>query len=275
MNTGKVDVSGLNDNGVTWTALATLYLRAWESRAERSILGDHYAAEALDHLDYDFAKLRKRLWPQANQYLVALRGKQLDDWSADFLARHPQATVLQLGCGLDSRMLRLQPPATVRWFDLDIPPVIDVRRQLYPERDQYQMIGASATDPGWLSQVPADRPGLIIAEGLLPYLAESDVRGLLQRLTDHFNSGELIFDGVAPWLTRLARAARWGLRDGREIERWNPRLRCVEQLPFTTHFAKIPARRYRALYRLGNGIPAWRNTFREYRFTFFSDRRGD
>lgn len=44
MNTGKIDVTGLDDDGVTWTSLATLYLRAWESRAERSILGDHYAA---------------------------------------------------------------------------------------------------------------------------------------------------------------------------------------------------------------------------------------
>src|SRR3954454_4760192 len=257
MNVGKVDFTDLNNDAVTWTSLATLYLRAWESHAERSILGDHWAAEALDRIDYDFAKFKKRLRPQSNQFLVALRAKQLDDWVAAFLARHPEATVLQLGCGLDSRMLRLDPPAAVRWFDLDVPQVIEVRRRLYPERDRYQMTGASVTDPGWLRQVPADRPVLIIAEGLLPYFPETDVRRLLQRLTDHFSSGELIFDGVAPWLTRLAKAARWGIRDGREIERWNPRLRCVEQLPFTTPFAKIPARRYRALYRLGNGIPTW------------------
>src|SRR3954453_12073930 len=179
MNAGKVDVTGLNDDAVAWTSLATLYLRAWESRAERSILGDHWAAEAVDRIDYDFAKLHKRLWPQANQFLVALRAKQLDDWSAGFLARHSEATVLQLGCGLDSRMLRLDPPAAVRWFDLDVPQIMDRRRRLYPERDGYQMIGASVNDPGWLRQLPADRPVLIIAEGLLMYLTENDVRRLL------------------------------------------------------------------------------------------------
>jgi O-methyltransferase involved in polyketide biosynthesis len=268
MNAAKVDFTDLNDDAVMWTSLATLYLRAWDSHAKRSILGDHWAAEALDRIDYDFAKFKKRLRPQSNQFLVALRAKQLDDWSAAFLARHPDATVLQLGCGLDSRMLRLDPPVAVRWFDLDVPQIIDRRRRLYPERDRYQMIGASVNDPGWLSQLPADRPVLIIAEGLLMYLAENDVRRLLQRLTDHFNSGELAFDGVAPWLTRLSKAAHWGIRDGREIERWNPRLRCVEQPSFTTHFEKIPVRRYRALYRLGNSIPACRNMFREFRFTF-------
>jgi O-methyltransferase involved in polyketide biosynthesis len=268
MNAGKVDVTDLMDGSVTWTLFGTLYLRAWESRAERSILRDHYAAEALDRIDYDFAKLKRRLRPESNQFLVALRAKQLDDWSADFLARHPGATVLHLGCGLDSRVLRLDPPPAVRWFDVDIPEVIELRRRLYPERDGYRMIGASVTDPDWLREVPADRPVLVVAEGLLPYLTEGDIRGLLQRLTDHFGSGEVMFDAAAPWLARLVKASRWGLRDGREIERWDPRLRCVEQVPFTTHYAWIPVRRYRLLYRVGHAIPAWRNMFREYRFTF-------
>jgi O-methyltransferase involved in polyketide biosynthesis len=268
MNAEKIDVTGLNGDGVTWTLLGTLYLRAWESRAERSILGDHYAAEALDRIDYDFTALNKRLRPQSNQFLVALRARQLDDWSTDFLVRHPDATVLQLGCGLDSRMLRLDPPTAVRWFDLDVPKVIKLRRRLYPERDHYQLIGASVTDTGWLREVPADRPVLIIAEGLLMYLAESDVRRLLQRLTDHFSSGELIFDGLAPWLTRVVKPFRWGIRDGRELEQWNPRLTCVAQVPLTTHFAKIPVRRYRILYRLGHAVPAWRTMLQEWRFTF-------
>lgn len=268
MNAGKVDATVLNDEGITWTLLGTLYLRAWESRGERSILRDHYAAEALDRLDYDFAELHKRVRPESNQFLAALRAKQFDDWSADFLARHPDATVLQLGCGLDSRMLRLDPPATVRWFDLDIPKVVDLRRRLYPERDHYQMIGASVTDPDWLREVPADRPVLIIAEGLLPYLEESDIRQLLQRLTDHFRSGELIFDAMTPWITRLIKVFRWGIRDGRKIERWNDRLKLAAQVSFGAQYEQIPVRRYRAMYRLGNAIPLWRNMYQNFRFTF-------
>ncbi|GAA2852707.1 class I SAM-dependent methyltransferase [Streptosporangium fragile] len=268
MNAEKIDVTGLNDDGITWTLLATLYLRAWESRAERPILGDHHAAEALDRIDYDFATLERRLRPRSNQFLVALRARRLDDWSAAFLARHPDATVLQLGCGLDSRMLRLDPPAPARWFDLDVPKVIDLRRRLYPERDRYRMIGASVTDPDWLRQVPADRPTLIIAEGLLPYLPGGDVRRLLQRLTDHFPSGELLFDGMAPWVTRMIKVFHWGVRDGREIERWNPRLRCVAQVSFGAGYERIPVRRYRLVYRLGNGIPTWRRMSQLFRFAF-------
>ncbi|GII86091.1 O-methyltransferase-like protein [Sphaerisporangium siamense] len=264
----KLDVAGLLDGEVTWTLLGTLYLRAWESRAPRSILSDHYAAEALARIDHDFSAFERRLRPRSNQYLVALRARGLDDWGAAFLARHPDATVLQLGCGLDSRMLRLAPPPGVRWFDLDMPDVIAVRRRLYPEHDGYRLIAASVTDSGWLDQVPADRATLIVAEGLLPYLAPDEVRRLLQRLTGHFTTGELIFDALAPWLARLGKPFRWGIRDAREIERWNPHLKCLAQVPFTTHATLIPSRRYRTLYRLGDRIPFWRTMSQNFRFTW-------
>ena len=266
MDAGKVDFRALDgDDGVTWTLLGTLYLRAWESRGEHSILRDHYAAEALERIDYDFAALKKRLRPQSSQYLVALRARQLDEWATDFLASNPDATVLQLGCGLDSRMLRIQPPAGVRWFDLDLPEVIELRRRIYPERDSYTMIGASVLD---LARVPTDRPVLVIAEGLLMYLSADDNQALFQRLTDRFGSGELIFDAVAPWLARLIKVWHWGPRDAREIERWNPRLRCVAEASYTTHYARIPVRFYRDFYHLSDHVRPLRNIFPQFRFRF-------
>ena len=50
---------------------------------------------------------------------MTLRAKQLDDWCTDFLQRHPDAVVLHLGCGLDGRVFRLDPPPSVLWFDVD------------------------------------------------------------------------------------------------------------------------------------------------------------
>lgn len=268
MDTHRIDVSDLDDDGITWTLLGTLYLRAWESRLPQPILGDRHAAEAVERIDYDFAALEKRLRPRGNQFLVALRAKRLDEWSADFLTRHPEATVLHLGCGLDSRMLRLAPPAGVRWFDVDIPKVVEVRRRLFARPAGYDLIGASVTDPDWLGEVPTDRPVLVIAEGLFPYLEADELRVLLRRITDHFGTGELIFDAMAPWVTRLMKAFRWGTRDGREIERWNPRLRCVAREPFATHHRRIPVPGYRRLFGIMNATPGLRNTYLEFRFEF-------
>lgn len=268
MTAEKVDFTGVSWGSVGWTMLCTLYLRAHESRSEHSILADHAAAEAVDRIDYDFDKIKRYVNPSSNQFTVALRAKQFDLWAADFLARHPDAVVLHLGCGLDSRAFRLAPPAGVDWFDLDVPAIIELRRRIYAEHDYYQMVGSSVTDPGWLDRIPTDRPVLIIAEGLLMYLAESDVRQLLQRLTDRFRTGELLFDGMAPWIVKLLKIYRWGIPDGRLLERWNPRLTYVAETSAMAEFSKVPVKSQRILFRLGNAIPATRKFNRCFRYEF-------
>lgn len=253
--TDKVDFSSVPWGSVEWTNLVTLYLRAHESRTERPILGDRAAAEAVDRIAYDFKRIHRMSWPGANQYLVALRARQLDDWCADFLARHPDAVVLHLGCGLDGRAFRLDVPPAVSWFDVDQPGVIGLRRRLYDDSDRYRMIGSSVTELQWLDQVPTGRPTLMIAEGLLMYLHEHEVRRLLQRLSDQFTGGEMHFDtlsALAPLLSKLFTRGiiKWGIRDVREIATWNPRLRFLEQTPVLADYNRIPSAAVRLIYRL-------------------------
>lgn len=274
----KLDFSGVRWGSVEWTNLCTLYLRAYESRLEQPVLGDREAAEAIDRMHYDFARMHRATQPWSNQFLVALRAKQLDVWADDFLRRHPDAVVLHLGCGLDSRAFRLEVPSGVSWFDVDVPEVIDLRRRLYHDREGYTMIGSSVTDPGWLDQIPADRPALVVAEGLLMYLTEAELRNLLRRLTDRFATGELLADLLSPWGPRFSNSpllskastagiTKWGTRDGHELPEWNPRLRLVDRVVFLDP-AKIPLKPQRVLYRMLTAIPAVRNYDRLYRFRF-------
>ena len=255
MTAAKVDFSSVRWGSVEWTNLVTLYLRAYESRSRRPILGDHIAAEAVDRIDYDFKRIHRTSLPASNQYLVALRAKQLDDWCAAFLAHHADAVVLHLGCGLDGRGFRLAPPPSVLWFDLDQPAVIELRRRLYDDTDSYRMIGSSVTDPQWLDHIPTGRPTLVVAEGLLMYLQESEVRQLLERLTDRFDSGELLFDTLSALAPRLSKVLTrgiitWGIRDARDIETWNPRLRFVEQTSMLAGYRKIESTPVRLIYWL-------------------------
>ncbi len=255
MTAAKVDFSSVRWGSVEWTNLVTLYLRAYESRSRRPILGDHIAAEAVDRIDYDFKRIHRTSLPASNQYLVALRAKQLDDWCAAFLARHADAVVLHLGCGLDGRGFRLAPPPSVLWFDLDQPAVIELRRRLYDDTDSYRMISSSVTDPQWLDHIPTGRPTLVVAEGLLMYLQESEVRQLLERLTDRFDSGELLFDTLSALAPRLSKVLTrgiitWGIRDARDIETWNPRLRFLEQTSMLAGYRKIESTPVRLVYWL-------------------------
>ncbi|MGB9225966.1 class I SAM-dependent methyltransferase [Mycobacterium sp.] len=256
----KVDFSAVEWGSVEWTNLVTLYLRAYESRSRRPILGDHAAADAVDRIDYDFKRIHRTSLPATNQYLVTLRAKQLDDWSDDFLHRHPDAVVLHLGCGLDGRVFRLAPPPTVSWFDLDQAGVIDLRRRLYEETQHYRMIGSSVTDPGWLDQIPTGRPTLLIAEGLLMYMSESEVRQLLDRVIDRFDSGELLFDTLArlaPMVSKVMTKGiiKWGIGDARDIETWNPKLRFLEQTSVFAGYDKISSTPVRLLYKLQSMSP--------------------
>jgi len=260
MTTPKVDFSSVRWGSLAWTNLVTLYLRACESRSRHPILGDHAAAAAVDRIEYDFKRIHRNSLPAANQYLVVLRAKQLDDWCADFLGRHPEAVVLHLGCGLDGRAFRLEVPASVRWFDIDQPSVIELRRRLYDDTGRYRMIGSSVTDPQWLAQIPTGYPALVVAEGLLMYLAESEVRQLLARLTDRFDSGEMLFDTLSALAPRLSKIltrgiVKWGIGNVRDLESWNPKLRLVEQASATAGYQEIDAGVMRLIYRLQAALP--------------------
>ena len=260
MTTAKVDFSSVRWGSVEWTNLVTLYLRAYESRSRRPILGDNAAAEAVDRIDYDFKRIHRTSFPASNQYMVVLRAKQLDDWCADFLRRQPDSVVLHLGCGLDSRAFRLTFPQSVLWFDIDQPSVIELRRRLYDDTEHYRMIGSSVTDPEWLDQIPTRRPTLVVAEGLLMYLREDEVRQLLQRLTDRLDRGELLFDTLSALAPLLSKALtkgiiKWGIGDTRDIQSWNPRLRFLEQTPALAGYQKIESTAMRLIYKLTCATP--------------------
>lgn len=224
--------------GAPETLLATLYGRALDSRTPRSILGDRAAADAVRRLDYDFRKTGITATTAAG---VALRAKQLDDWTRAFLADHPDATVLHLACGLDTRVQRLDPPPSVRWVDVDYPDVIALRERLLPAPPgDYRMIGSSVTDDAWLDEVPADRPTVAVFEGLTMYLHKEDGKRLVQRICERFPSGQLLFDcyGTAgirlqklvPAVRNAGASLHWGIDDPRELEAWHPGLTCLDAL---------------------------------------------
>jgi len=167
------------------TLLVTLCGRAWDARARQPILGDTMAAAAVEQMDYDFRRAKVNPRVAAS---VAVRAKQFDDWTAEFLAEHDQAIVVHLAAGLDTRVWRVNPGPGVTWYDVDYPEVIALRSTLYPERGHYHMIGSSVTAPSWLAQVPADRPTLIVAEGLTMYLKPEEGHELMRRLTGHLRA---------------------------------------------------------------------------------------
>jgi O-methyltransferase involved in polyketide biosynthesis len=233
MDREKITLTGAQE-----TMLATLYGRALDSRSYDSVLNDTAAADAVQRIDYDFRKTRIK---GTSAVAVAIRAKVFDTWTSEFLAEHPSATVLHLACGLDTRVHRLTPSASVRWFDVDLPEVMELRSRLLPKPSaDYREIKASVTDPEWLSGVPDDRPTVALFEGPSMYLTEAQGQSLIQRITSRFPSGQLLFDvygtlgiklqKMVPAVRNAGATLHWGVDDPHEIETLHPSLECLDAL---------------------------------------------
>ena len=225
------------------TMLMTLSGRAIQSQWKNPILRDPWAEEAMRHIDYDLSKQLTgvaswSMWKDIGPTIIATRAATFDLLTTRFLADHPDATVLHVGCGMDSRIFRIDPPAGVQWFDVDYPDVIALRHQLFPERNAaYHMIGAQLDDLRWMDDVPRDKPGLLIAEGVLMYLSEAEVKALLNAVVDHFPGGQMIFDVVHPFILKRAGSNvgstgatyKWSLDDPQDIKQLEPKLELIKE----------------------------------------------
>jgi O-methyltransferase involved in polyketide biosynthesis len=205
----------------------TLLIPLFSKAQDNPILDDDKARQILEGVQYDFEQLRI---PQKTVIMMNMRAKKLDDYTEEFITQHPDAVILHLGCGLDSRCLRVERRETI-WYDLDLTDVIALRQKFYSESKSYCMIASSVTDPTWLElALPRHRPVFVVAEGLFMYLQESEVRDLILCLHQNFPGSSLAFDAFSkltagsvefnPSLRKTGATVRWGIDDPHEIESW-------------------------------------------------------
>lgn len=224
------------------TLLLPLWGRAALSRTGNRVLVDEAAVALVDRLDYDFTAIRADLDPSKNLSWIA-RARQFDDEIRAFAARHPGCTVVNLGAGLDTTFARVD-DGRMRWIDLDLPPVVELRRALLPESERSTCLAASVVDPAWMDRVPVDGRGLLfVAGGLLFYFAASVVVWLFRELGRRFPGAEIVFDAMSPPGVRKANAMlervgiadavlRWGLSDARTLERWGGGFELLDQYEY-------------------------------------------
>ena len=247
----------------------TLCARALDNRRPHPMLGDKMADQIVRTLDYDIRQFKITTNFILN---VALRAKKLDEVTAGFLARHPDAVGLDLGAGLDTRFERLAPPATVDWYDVDFPAVATARQRLMPEHPNAHIIGADVRDQDWLDAVPSDRPAIIVADGLMGFLTHDEMVSLWNRLVSHFPSGEIVLNSYTRFATWIAHHARGtksvadlvkfpGMDDPREPEGWNPKLKLVREILLSREpeVAEFPPF-WRTYHRLAAHSTAWSRT---------------
>ncbi|MDO5338142.1 MAG: class I SAM-dependent methyltransferase [Eubacteriales bacterium] len=226
----------VNIQGVPETMLQTLFARAAHSQKRDHKFYDKKAIEIVKQLDYDFSKAEK---DAAMSSGVIARTILLDRMVGAFLEENLDVTVVNIACGLDTRVYRLD-NGQVRWYNLDLPEVIEIRRRFLYEQGRISTIAKSAMDESWASEIedPTGRV-LVVIEGLVMYLTETDVRKILSIICSRFKHAEIIMETMNPFIMRHmkeksieASKARftWGLKNGKELERMSPELTWIKDV---------------------------------------------
>jgi O-methyltransferase involved in polyketide biosynthesis len=214
--------------------LVPLYARALDSQKKRPILNDPKAIEMVQSIDWDFQRFN-----QGRRVLgCVLRTAMFDEWVKDFLSRHPQGTVVEIGAGLNTRFERLD-NGTVHWFDLDLPDTVELRRKFFHDSERRVTLAASVVDKEWMATVSeSPAPYCFVAEAVFIYLTEPEVKAALAQIAANFPHAVIAFDAATRRVAdrqnrdmarrKLAARFQWSCEDPRAIERWNIGWRLVE-----------------------------------------------
>ena len=202
MNQDKVKVQL---RGISATLLMCLKGRADLSKAHSSLFYDAKAIELMEKIDYEssptdipFPDILFNIFSKYNfiSSLFTLRAKQFDDKLKAYITKHPRASIVNIGAGLDTTFYRVD-NGLIHWHDLDLPDVIDIRRQLLPEPDRATYIAKSLLDPSWCKEIEHIENGVfMIAGGVFFYFNEIQVHQFFSMIADNFPGGEIVFDAM-------------------------------------------------------------------------------
>lgn len=181
-------------DGVSETALLTLYQRSSEAARPDGLIQDPMAIALRARLDYDYEHFGR------THQATAWRALVFDRASREYLNAHPRATVVALAEGLQTSFWRID-NGQVTWLSVDLEPVVRLREQVLPKSARLNTCARSALDYSWMDRVDGRNGVLITAEGLFQYLEHAAVIDLITACASRFRGGRLIFDSVPKFLS--------------------------------------------------------------------------
>ncbi|MFI9723348.1 class I SAM-dependent methyltransferase [Streptomyces sp. NPDC052396] len=198
----KAKLSGLPE-----TLLWTLWNRACEAGHADPVLDDPLATALIQALDYPFEARLGPPHPLFSQ-VQGLRSLTFDRAVLRYTDRHPEATVVALGEGLETGFWRVD-NGRLRWLSVDLPEAVGLRCAVLPEHPRLRVLARSAADLSWLDEIDAPERGTIVtAQGLMMYLRPREVREIIAACAERLPGGALILDSMPRWITRLTREGK-------------------------------------------------------------------
>ena len=176
-------------NSVNKTLYIPLYGKAYVSK-KGIILKDKKAEEIWNKEGFELKGKSKSKWLA---YFMGMRSSVFDLWVKEKMTEMKDAVIIHIGCGMDSRVLRVK-PHNHKWYDVDFPEVIRERKIHYSETETYKMLEGDARTPEWISDIPERNSAVVIIEGVSMYLKSEEVKNLVIALDNHFDNVSLMMD---------------------------------------------------------------------------------
>ena len=245
----------IEKNTVQETLVIPLFGRRICSERFPQLFSDPEAKRICDSLDYDFSEKRKKMESAFGLFgalEVAQRQYDLRCEVEAYLQAHPNAAVVNLGCGLDDTFRKCD-NGLCHGYNIDLPDVIAVRNELLPVGDRERNIACDLNDPRWMDAVDASDGAVFFAAGVFYYFRTEDLKSLFSCMVERFPGSVLVFDSGnhrgakmmrSTWLKEAGItdvSAFFSLEDERELESWSGK--------FASVTAKSYMRGYRDIYK--------------------------
>jgi O-methyltransferase involved in polyketide biosynthesis len=223
------------------TLFLPLWGRARETQKSNPLLVDRKALEIIEKVDFDFSTITQNI-QELSQIAWIMRSISVDQVVIGFLEKYPRATIVDIGCGLDTTFDRVD-NGILSWYDLDLPDVIELRRKFIPESERRKYITTSFLEDGWLDEITIRDNVLFIAAGVFYYFEEEVIKGFFKKLANRFPGSEIIFDVSSPTGVKTANKMViknagldeksyliWGLKHTQDILTWDERFKIIQTI---------------------------------------------
>ena len=224
-------------NSVNKTLYIPLYGKSYVSKRGLFLI-DKKAEDIWEAEGFSLKGKSKSKWLA---YYMGIRSAVFDEWVKSQMAATPDAVIIHIGCGMDSRVIRVG-TNDHKWYDVDFSEVIEERKRYYAETNDYQMIAADARDCAWLTAIPKNKSAIVVMEGVSMYLTVEEMQNLADSLCAHFESISLFVDAYTSFAAKMSKR-RNPINDVGVTEVYgidNPQAYQTEKLAFAKEHTMIP-----------------------------------
>ena len=187
-------------NNVNKTLYIPLYGKSYVSK-KGLFLNDKKAEEIWEMEGFSLEGKSKSKWLA---YYMGIRSAVFDEWLKQQMANATDSVVIHIGCGLDSRIIRVG-TKNHKWYDVDFSEVVEERKRYYAETNDYKMIASDARDCTWLTATQENKSAIVVMEGVSMYLTIDDMRTLTDSLCAHFEKLVLLVDSYTSFAAKMSK----------------------------------------------------------------------